>query len=132
MALYMADTVGLIRFARGSEPARSMLQALIDGTDTLGACAISVTEFFAGTTPANRSIAYEFFDSLVYWDIRFEDAVQAGVYRYDFARRGIQLSTQDTLIAAVARRVGAIVLTENVKDFPMEDVEVRSFARRQP
>jgi len=35
----------------------------------------------------------------------------------------------DTLIAAVARRVGATVVTDNAKDFPMDDIQVMSIPR---
>ena len=35
------------------------------------------------------------------------------------SRSGVQLATVDVLMAAVALRVGATLVTENVKDVPM-------------
>ncbi|MGI8549543.1 MAG: hypothetical protein ACR2PL_01930 [Dehalococcoidia bacterium] len=40
------------------------------------------------------------------------------------------LSPEDTLIAAVARAVGATIITENAKDYPMTDVKLLSL--REP
>lgn len=46
-------------------------------------------------------------------------AQQAGDWRYDFARRGVQLTTTDCLIAATAHAHHATVVTGNAKDYPM-------------
>lgn len=70
-----------------------------------------------------------FLDLLRYWPTRYGDAVQAGEYRHTYARKGLQLSVSDTLIAAVARRVRATVITENLKDFPMDDIAAISLAQ---
>jgi predicted nucleic acid-binding protein len=54
-------------------------------------------------------------------------ALRAGTYRFDFKRRGQTLATADALIAAMAREYEAVLLTENPRHFPMDDIEVRSF-----
>jgi predicted nucleic acid-binding protein len=51
---------------------------------------------------------------------------RAGIARYAFARRGQQIHTPDALIAAVAGTHGAILITENPKDFPMADITLMS------
>jgi predicted nucleic acid-binding protein len=53
-------------------------------------------------------------------------ARRAGKYRYDLARRGVQISATDALIAAVARDRAAVLVTRNVRDFPMADIHVLS------
>jgi predicted nucleic acid-binding protein len=55
-----------------------------------------------------------------------EAAVRAGRYQADFARRGRTIHTADALIAGTARAHGAILLTDDVRDFPMRDVEVQA------
>lgn len=44
--------------------------------------------------------------------------------RYDFDRKGIILSTTDAMVAAVVKERGAVLVTNNVKDYPMEEIEV--------
>jgi hypothetical protein len=48
----------------------------------------------------------------------------AGVWRRDFARRGVTLQQSDCLIAAAAVAARATIATGNPKDFPMEGVTV--------
>ena len=59
-----------------------------------------------------------------YYDVSLAAAKEAGRYRHEFARRGTPLSTIDTLIAATAIAKDAILITANVKDFPMEEIEI--------
>ncbi|MDE2994260.1 MAG: hypothetical protein OXU67_10295, partial [Chloroflexota bacterium] len=68
----------------------------------------------------------EFFKNLRYWDITKEAAIRAGQLRYEFARQGITLSTPDTLIAAVAEEQEAVIVTDNVKDYPAKGMRLLS------
>lgn len=129
---YLVDTSTLIDFARGTEPVAQRLMALFEGPDELGVCPVVVAEYYSGTSPANRPAADALFATLSYWNVGQEDAVQAGTYRYEFARKGVQLPTTDALVAAVAINRGAVVLTENLKDFPMTDVQIISLGGRDP
>ncbi len=97
---------------------------MIDGGDVLGVCAINVAEFVAGVRPPDRESAHEFLAALSYWHISYAAARQAGIWRYSAARTGVQLSTTDTLIAAVAHEQDAIVITRNLRHFPMPEVRV--------
>lgn len=80
----------------------------------------------SGVPPADRRTWQRLFASLNYWEVPLRAAVDAGADRYDFARRGQHLHTPDMLIAAVARAHGAILVTENAKDFPMPDIRLVS------
>lgn len=53
-----------------------------------------------------------------------EAATRAGRYQADFGRRGVTIQTADALVAGTASAHGAILLTDNVRDFPMRDIEV--------
>lgn len=61
-----------------------------------------------------------------YWNISRDAAIQVGLYRLRYARLGRKFRTPDALIAAVAAQYGAILLTVNVKGFPMPEVTVLS------
>ena len=124
MTRYLLDTTALIDFSKNREPARSRILQMIVAGDDLGVCAINTAEFYTGVPPAQRPLWDEFFAALRFWDIGRETARHAGVYRHDFARHGVILSTTDAVVAAVAQELGAILVTNNVKDYPMEDVEL--------
>ena len=124
MTRYMLDTSVLIDALHRREPAYSqLLQWIVDGEE-LGVCPIQIAEFMSGTHPQRRVAEYRFLTALRWWDITQAAAAHAGFYRYDFARRGVQIDTPDALIAAVTREWSAVLVTGNVRDFPMSDIQV--------
>jgi len=124
MTRYLLDTTALIDFSKGREPARSRIQAWIDGGDELGVCAVNVAEFYAGLPPQQRAQWEQFLGALQLWEITRDAAIQAGIWRYDFARQGVTLTTTDTLVAAVAKEQQAIIVTNNLKDYPMSGLQL--------
>lgn len=124
MTRYLLDTAALIDFAKGREPASSKVLRMVEGGDEVGVCAVVVAEFYAGLSVKERSGWDEFFQALRFWGATREAARQAGIWRHEFARKGTQLSITDLLIAAVAGEKEAVVVTDNVKDYPMDKVSV--------
>ncbi|MFN8525758.1 MAG: type II toxin-antitoxin system VapC family toxin [Chloroflexota bacterium] len=125
MSRFLLDTTTLIDLSKGREPATSAVFSLIERGDELGVCAVNVAEFFTGVPPAERSIWTEFFSLLDFWPITPAAGRRAGIWRHDYGRQGLTLSSTDTLIAAVASENNAVVLTRNVKDFPMPEISAR-------
>jgi predicted nucleic acid-binding protein len=101
---------------------------MLNSDEQVGACAITVGECLSGAHRAERSGWLEIFERLEYWHLTPADAVQAGIWRYEFRRSGVQLTIPDTLIAALAQRTASIVVTDNLRDFPMDDVVVQSLS----
>jgi len=126
--LYLIDTDVLIDLTKARQPAVSWVSRLPTRLSILCSCAITIAEYFAGEARGRFPERDGFVDSLIYLETPAEVAEVAGDYRRSFARRGIQLSTQDTLIAAVAHHHGATLVTRNRKDFPMDDVRLLSLA----
>ncbi len=126
MSSYLLDTTVLIDYSKGREPARARIDAWIQGGDDLGVCAINVAEFYAGVLLPARAQWDHFFSLLHYWPITLAAARQAGLWRHEFARRGVALSTPDTLVAAVASDQRALLVTDNPKDYPMAGVQLVS------
>lgn len=124
MTRYMLDTSVLIEAIRRREPAFSQLRDWIVAGEELGICAVQIAEFMSGVHPQRRVAEYRFLTTLRWWDTTQEAAAQAGFYRYDFARRGIQIDTPDAVIAAVARERSAVLVTGNGRDFPMNDIRI--------
>ncbi len=120
---YLLDSTVLIEFGKGVEPTTPKLLTLIEEDHLVGVCAISIAEFYSGPVGVGSAM-YRFLDLLPCFDINREVARLAGRYRFSFLQKGRKLSTTDMLVAAVARIERAVLLTNNVRDFPMEDIAV--------
>ena len=124
MTRFLLDTTALIDFSKGREPAFSKIAQMISLGNELGVCAVNIAEFYSGIPQDKYPVWNEFFASLRYWEITRTAAQLAGQYRHEFAQNGKAISTTDTLIAAVARENDATIVTDNVKDYPMEDISL--------
>ena len=121
---YLLDTTVLVDSSKGREPARSWVGSVTRSTADISVSTVTIAEFFAGTLPGERGRAERLFDEPIAWPVTTEIAIRAGVYRYDYARRGRTILTPDALIAATAVVAGAVLVTTNVKDFPMPEVQL--------
>jgi predicted nucleic acid-binding protein len=119
MARRLLDTTSLIDFARGLEPSTACLKHLLASGDEIGVCPVTVAEVFAGLQPHRHQGWSTLLSGLLFWPISYAASVQAGTWQYAFARQGIQISTTDALIAAVADEMGASIVTSNGRHFPM-------------
>ena len=124
MANYLLDTTVLIDYLRGNWGAVELVNGLAHGGHNLAVCCVSVAELYTGLNPAERTKAVGLTSGLDYYDISLAAAKEAGSYRHDYSRRGMALSVADTLIAATAIDQGAILVTANAKDFPMEEIQL--------
>ena len=119
MARYLLDTTALIDLSKSFEPTTSFIKQLSASGEDLGVSPTAITEFYSGLAPHEHPDWDEFFASLTFYPISYAASLQAGKWRSRFRAAGVQLSTVDTLIAAVAFEAGAIVLTSNVRHYPM-------------
>ncbi|MDA1129759.1 MAG: PIN domain-containing protein [Chloroflexi bacterium] len=124
MAKYILDTTLLIDHLRGRNGAQELVDTLALDGHRLGVCCVSIAELYSGLVPDEQAVAGDLIQGLEYYDVSREAAKEAGRYRYEFARRGITLSTTDTLIAAAAIEENATLITANTKDFPMEEIKL--------
>ena len=124
VASYLLDTTVIIDYLRGHAKVRARLQALVEQQHELTVCAISIAEVFAGLREEDREATERFMSSLKYLALSFDPARSAGETQYVFARRGQALKLTDVLIGAAALAHDAILLTDNVKDFPLPGLQV--------
>ncbi len=76
-----------------------------------------MVEVVAGTLPVKRDQTVQFLRTIEAWPMTAGIAIRAGIYRYDLARQGYDLKLPDAVIAATAEIAGAVLVTDNVKDF---------------
>jgi predicted nucleic acid-binding protein len=122
---YLLDTTVLIAHLRGEREVTDHLLELVGAGHVLATSAVNVAEIHRGALPSERRATAEFLDRLTFLSTTVEAARRAGVYQRDFAMKGVTIHTPDALIAGTARAHGALVMTDNRRDFPMRDVQVR-------
>lgn len=85
---------------------------------------MNIAEVERGLRRKERRPAAALLSRLRFLETTREAAVRAGRYQAEYEKRGLTIHTADALIAGTARAHGAILLTDNVSDFPMGDVRV--------
>lgn len=124
MASYLLDSSVIIDVINGKRERLKLLQKLVEEHHELGCCAINVVEVYAGMLPHEESATLEILENLNYFDITWDIARKAGLLKRDFARKGKTLALADVTIAAVAIENNLILLTDNVKDYPMKELKL--------
>jgi predicted nucleic acid-binding protein len=95
---------------------------LLANGHSLGTSCVNVAEVEHGLRPKERKAAAALLDRLDFLETTREAARRAGRYQADFRRRGRTIPAPGALVAGTARVHGAVVVTDNVSDFPMTDV----------
>ena len=126
LSLYLLDTTVLIGHLRGDEAIADLLLDLLADRHSLGTSCVNVAEVERGIRPRERKAAAELLSRLRFLETTREAAVRAGRYQAEFEKQGRTIHTADALIAGIARAHGAILLTDNIGDFPMRDVRVEA------
>jgi predicted nucleic acid-binding protein len=124
------DTTVLIAHLRGDEDVTEALLEMLAAGHTLGTTCINVAEVERGLQPGERKRVQSFVDRLGFFETTKEAARRAGRYQAEWARKGRTIHTPDALIEGTARAHGAVVVTDNLDDFPMGDVRARPLASR--
>jgi predicted nucleic acid-binding protein len=130
VALYLLDTSVIIDVLNGKNDREPLLENLLNQGHLLACCSINVTEVYAGMRSKEEVQTRAFLESLEYLDITREIAQQAGLLKRDHARKGITLSVTDSTIAAVAMNHGCTLMTDNIKDFPMKELNLYPLPHR--
>jgi hypothetical protein len=116
----------LIAHLRGDEAVTGLMLDLLADRHSLGTSCVNVAEVERGIRPKERKTATALLARLRFLETTREAAVRAGRYQAEFEKRGVTVHTADALVAGTARAHGAVLLTDNVRDFPMRDVKVQA------
>jgi len=126
VTLYVLDTSTLIDFTNRREPVTSRIDAMLEGGDRVFICAVAIAELVTGFSEAQLAMWWPLIRRFGYHATTREAASQAGRDRHRFARQGQAISVTDALIAAAARELDAILVTDNLRHFPMTDIQTLS------
>jgi predicted nucleic acid-binding protein len=122
-ALLLLDTTVLIDVLRGSA-VTDRLRAHRDDGDIACTTAINVEEIARGLRRRELDAADKLFEGLLVIPLSRREGWQAGVWRREYAARGVTLSQADCLIAAASLTADARLVTGNPRHFPMREIAV--------
>jgi tRNA(fMet)-specific endonuclease VapC len=121
--LYMLDTDTCIFLMRGESPALAArvqgvaLQQQVMSAVTFAELSYGVLASAAARRKQNQQVLDSLALHLAVLDWPQDAARHYGEIRFDLKKRGAQLGAADLMIAAHARALGAVVVTNNTKDF---------------
>ncbi|GDX58187.1 ribonuclease VapC [Comamonadaceae bacterium] len=132
----MLDTDTCIFLMRGESPALAArvqsvpLQQQVMSAVTFAELTYGVQASAAAKRKQNQSVLDSLVLHLAVLDWPQDAAKHYAEIRADLKKRGAQLGAADLMIAAHARAVGAIVVTNNVKDFErVKSLEVENWTK---
>jgi len=121
---YLVDSDVLMDALGRRRQRLELLNSLALRADTLGWCAVNVSEVYSGLLPEEENRGRRLLNSLEFHAVTLAIARQAGFLRWDWARKGVSLSVADVTIAAVAMSYRLTLITGNTKDFPMPELSL--------
>ncbi len=125
---YLLDTTLLIDHANGYEPATTILERLYEQGAELFTCEVVVCEALSGGSDDQRRVLKRLIQPLEYVATDLAAARAAGEARRIRREAGGRLRLGDALIAAVAGRIEATIVTRNRPDFARQGASVLAYA----
>lgn len=125
MANYLLDSSVIIDCLRGRREIVDFLTKVASEGSMAGCCAVNIVEVCAGMKENEKQVTRKFLDSLEYYEMSRDVAEMAGEYKRQYAGTGTTLSVSDVMIAAVAISNDLILVTDNLKHYPMPELNVK-------
>jgi predicted nucleic acid-binding protein len=125
----LLDADAVIDYLNGIASTADLIDDLFRQDEVLCTCDVVIAEVYAGLLPAERQNGRTLLGSFRFLPGTARSARQAGVWRYDFRRQGLQLAATDCLIAAIAHAHGATLITGNIRHYPMPELNLRPLPR---
>ena len=120
----LLDTSVLIDALRLRHRRRELLAELVQAGHTLSTTALNIAEVYAGMRPDEAQRTEALLGVLDCHDLTGASGRRAGVLKQQWARKGRTLALADMIVAAIALERGCSLMTDNRKDFPMEELEM--------
>jgi predicted nucleic acid-binding protein len=122
MAIYLLDTSVIIDALNQKRGRWQLLGSLVEAGDTLACSVVTLTEIYAGVRPTEMALTQQFLDAMEHYQLDSRLARDAGLLKNEWAKQGQTLGVVDLIIAATALAHNLVLMTDNRKDFPMEQL----------
>ena len=120
MAIYLLDTSVIIDALNQKRGRWQLLGSLVEAGDTLACSVVTLTEIYADVRPKEMALTQQFLDAMEHYQLDSRLARDAGLLKNEWAKQGQTLGVVDLIIAATALAHNLVLMTDNRKDFPME------------
>ncbi len=125
---YLLDSTVLIDYRTDYPPGVEIMERLFAETGELFTCDVVTCESLSGGREDERDLIRSTLDALEYVAIDPDGARWAGDQRRQLIEAGRRKpGVSDALIAALAWRLGATVVTRNARDFEAFDIPVLGY-----
>jgi hypothetical protein len=123
--MYLIDT-NIVIDALKSKRARLEFLQRLSQSEPLAFCSVIAAELYAGfaTTSEIAKARSDLLDTIVYLATNESAAELAGSLQHQYKKKGITLALTDVMIAAVAIVGGHTLVTDNIKNFPMPELNI--------
>jgi len=119
---FIVDTDVCIDFLKGQEYALSIIQELLINENAYLSI-LTYYELLKGAyTKKQQKAVEDFVNGFEILNIDREISKIGAKFYRNYRKKGITLSTVDTLIMATAKKYGLKIITRNVKHYPEEDL----------
>lgn len=118
----LLDTSVLIDTLRHRHRRRELLAELVQAGHTLATTALNIAEVYAGMRPEEAQRTEALLSLLDCYNLTGTSGRRAGALKRQWAGKGRTLALADVIVAAIALERGCTLMTDNRKDFPMDEV----------
>jgi predicted nucleic acid-binding protein len=118
----LLDTSVLIDALRLRHSRRELLAELVHAGHTLATTALNVAEVYAGMRPDEAQRTEALLGALDCYELTGTSGRRAGTLKQQWSKKGRTLALADMIVAAIALERGCTLMTDNRKDFPMEEL----------
>ena len=120
----LLDTSVLIDALRHRQSRRELLSELVQAGHTLATSALNVAEVYAGMRPNEAQKTEALLGVLDCYELTGRSGRRAGALKQQRAKKGRPLALADMIVAAIALEHGCTLMSDNRKDFPMEELDM--------
>jgi len=129
--IILVDSSVLIDVLRHQRDREGFLKSMADAGHKLAVTAINLGEVYGGMFPHEQAKIDALFERMEVYPISEATGRHGGLIKSGWARHGRTLALDDALIAAVAIEFGLPLMTDNVRDFPMAELQLWPLPRVQ-
>lgn len=120
--MYLIDTDIIIWILRGNKKYEDLLQNL-KYKSQLSISTVTIAEVYKNIYPSEMVKTENVFREFETWDVTTLIAKIAGLYWQQYSKKLKNLSLTDCLIAGTANVNNLILVSLNIKHFPMKDIQ---------
>ena len=130
---YLLDSTVLIDYSHDYPPGREIVERVFEEGSELYTCDVVTCESLSGGSPEQRNAIRSALEALEFGAMSPDDARWAGERRRERIESGSHKpGLGDSLLAGLARSLGATIVTRNARDFDAFGVPVLGYGQPLP